>query len=262
VSPDLLFELREAVVVREGRPILSVDRFVLEQGEHLAVLGPNGAGKSTLIRLLARDVRPLAHDDGSPAVLLRGRERWDLLEARRTFGFVSDALGDTFPQAVTARDAVLSGFFGSIGIHRHQRVTPAMLERADAMLDDLGVLPLRDRTVGTLSTGEARRVLIARALVHDPAMLILDEPCDGLDPSAAFHLLASIRAIAVEGRTIVLVTHHIDDIVPEIERVVMLKEGLIVRDGSKRDLLSDEAVSELYGIPAHVEERDGWYRLW
>jgi iron complex transport system ATP-binding protein len=262
VTREPVFELRDAVVVRDRRAILSVERLALTEGEHIAILGPNGAGKSTLIRMLARDVRPLAHEDGSPSVLLRGRERWDIFEARRLFGIVSNDLAETFARPVRVRDAVTSGFFGSVGPHRHQRTTPKMRDRASALLDELGVAAFAERTMDTLSTGEARRVLIARALVHDPPMLVLDEPCDGLDPSAAFHFLRLLRDIAASGRTLVLVTHHIDDIVPEVERVIMVKDGRILRDGAKRDSLRDDVVSELYGIPAHVEERDGWYRLW
>lgn len=262
MAPGPMFELRDAIVMRQGRAVLSVGRLAFTEGEHVAVLGPNGAGKSTLIRLLSRDVRPVAHDDGSPAVLLRGIERWDILEARRLFGIVSDDLTGTFARRMTARDAVVSGFFGSIGTHRHQQITAAMRDRADELLAELGVTALADRTMDTLSTGEARRVLIARALVHDPAMLVLDEPCDGLDPSAAFHFLRTLRAVAAAGRTLVLVTHHIDDIVPEIERVIMVRDGRVLRDGGKADLLRDDVLSELYGIPAHVDERDGWYRLW
>ena len=195
-------------------------------------------------------------------MLLRGRERWDILEARRLFGIVSDDLTETFARPMTARDAVVSGFFGSVGTHRHQRVTAEMRARADELLAGLGAAALADRTMDTLSTGEARRVLIARALVHDPPMLVLDEPCDGLDPSAAFHFLRTLRTLAAAGRTLVLVTHHIDDIVPEVQRVIMVKDGTLLRDGAKEDLLRDDVLSELYGIPAHVDERDGWYRLW
>jgi iron complex transport system ATP-binding protein len=137
-----------------------------------------------------------------------------------------------------------------------------MLERASELLAELGVESFAGRNMDTLSTGEARRVLIARALVHDPPMLVLDEPCDGLDPRAAFHFLRLLRDIAAAGRTLVLVTHHIDDIVPEVERVILVRDGRILRDGAKGDLLRDDVVSALYGIPAHVEERDGWYRLW
>jgi len=257
-----LLALRDCVVVRDGAEVLRVDALELRAGEHVAVLGPNGAGKSTLVGLLTREVRPLAHVDGSPAVLLLGRERWDLSEARHLMGIVSDSLQERYVVRVTARDTVVSGHFGSIGLYRHQPVTPAMREGADELLDFLGVSHLATRTMDTLSTGEARRVLIARALVHSPAMLVLDEPCDGLDPRATWEFLAVMRRIANAGHALVLVTHHVEDIVPEIDRVIMLKRGRILHDGPKTELMQTAVVRELFGVPVEVEERDGAYRLW
>jgi len=262
-TPDIpLLRLRDCVVVRDGRAILSVDDLTLSEGEHVAILGPNGAGKSTLIRLLTRDVRPIAHDDGSAAVTLLGRERWDLLDARRHMGIVSNQLQETYAVGVTVRDTVTSGFFGSVGLYRHQRVTPAMLGRTGELLELLGIEHISARTMDTLSTGEARRALIARALVHDPEVLVLDEPTDGLDPQAQWHVLHAVSDIARAGHAVVLVTHHVSDIVPEVTRIVMLKDGHVLRDGDKRDLLTGEAMSALFDIPAAIEERGGWYRLW
>jgi iron complex transport system ATP-binding protein len=250
------------VVVRDGRPILTVDELTLERGEHVAVLGPNGAGKSTLIRLLTRDVRPLAHEDGSPAVVLLGQERWAIADARAVMGVVSDALQEDYIVAVSVRDTVTSGFFGSIGLYRHQVVTRRMRERTGELLELLGIAGLAERTMDTLSTGEARRAIIARALVHDPAVLVLDEPTDGLDPSAQYHVLRAVSAIARAGHAIVLVTHHVSDIVPEVTRVIALKDGRVAGDGPKSLLLTSESLSQLFDIPATIEERDGWYRLW
>jgi iron complex transport system ATP-binding protein len=260
-APPLL-QLTDCVVLRDGRAILAVDSLTLRAGEHVAILGPNGAGKSTLIRLLTRDVRPVAHEDGTPAVLLLGRERWALSESRRIMGVVSNALQDDYAVAVTVRDTVTSGFFGSIGLYRHHVVTDAMLSRSDELLGLLGVTQLADRTMDTLSTGEARRALIARALVHDPAVLVLDEPTDGLDPAGQHHVLRAISEVARAGHAIVLVTHHVSDIVPEVTRIVMLRDGAVFRDGAKKGLLEDAPVSELFGFPAHLEERAGWYRQW
>lgn len=257
-----LLQLTGCVVVRDGRAILSVDSLTLNAGEHVAILGPNGAGKSTLIRLLTRDVRPLAHEDGSPAVLLLGQERWAIADARRVMGVVSDALQEDYDVAVTARDTVVSGYFGSIGLYRHQTVTPEMMENAGRLLELLGIGHLADRTMDTMSTGEARRALIARALVHDPAVLVLDEPTDGLDPAAQYHVLRAVSAVAQAGHAIVLVTHHVSDIVPEVTRIVTLKDGRILHDGPKTSMLADGPITELFGFPAHLEERDGWYRLW
>jgi iron complex transport system ATP-binding protein len=260
-SPPLL-QLTGCTVLRDGRAILSVDDLVLRAGEHVTVLGPNGAGKSTLIRLLTRDVRPLAHEDGSPAVLLLGRERWAISEARRAMGIVSSSLQEDYDVAVTVRDTVVSGFFGSIGLYRHMSVTPAMLAKADSLLELLAITHLADRTMDTLSTGEARRALIARALVHDPAVLVLDEPTDGLDPAGQHHVLRAVSAVARAGTAVVLVTHHVSDIVPEVTRVITIKDGRILHDGPKADMLTDAPISELFGFPAHLEQRDGWYRLW
>ena len=255
-----LLELRNATVVRDGRTILHVDHLQIGTGEHVAILGPNGSGKSTLIGLLTRDVRPLHTEE--PSVLLAGRRRWDLLEARRLFGVVSDALQDDYDRRVTVRDVVLSGYFGSIGLYRDAEVTPAMREHASALIGELEISALAGRTMNTLSTGEARRALIARALVHDPDTLVLDEPCDGLDPHATWTFLRTLRKLASPGRGLVLVTHHVDDIVPEVTRVIMLRDGRVVADGPKREMMTSKRLSELFDFPATLDERDDHYRLW
>lgn len=254
-----LLELRNAEVVRDRRTILHVDSLVFREGEHVAILGPNGAGKSTLIGLITRDILPLAGPE--TAVVLRGRERWDLFEARRIFGVVSDSLQENHRRRITARESVLSGFFGSVGLYRADEVTPAMSARADELLAYLGIESFADRTMDTLSTGEVRRALIGRALVHDPALLVLDEPTHGLDPAGTYHFLELLRRLARQC-ALVIVTHHVSDIIPEVSRVVMLKDGAVVRDGSKAELLGTDALTALYDVPATVEERDGWYRLW
>lgn len=256
-----LLELRNATVVRDGRAILDIDHLVLHEGEHVAILGPNGSGKSTLVGLLTRDVRPLFRDDG-PSVLLRGRALWNLIEARRFLGVVSNALQDDYDRRVSVRDTVLSGFFGSIGLYREHELTPQMCSHAEGLLDLLGIAAYAERTMNTLSTGEARRALIARALVHDPAALVLDEPCSGLDPHATWGFLRTLRSLATPERALVLVTHHVSDIVPEISRVIMLKEGRVFSDGPKSEVMTSEKLSALFDFPATLEERDGVYRLW
>ncbi len=259
-APPLL-ELRDAVVVRDGVEILHVERLTLAEGEHLSVLGPNGSGKSTLVGLLTRDVHPVARLEGPPAVL-RGKELWDLLDARALFGVVTSAWQELYSRPVSVRDAVLSGFFGSVGLTSFQHVTETLRAAAERAMSETGIAHLADRTMDTLSTGEARRALIARALVHDPAVLVLDEPYAGLDPTARHHVTGAVRDLAASGRGLLLVTHHIEDIPPEVDRVVMLRSGRVFADGPKADLLTSAKLSELFGIPAHVEERGGVYRLW
>jgi iron complex transport system ATP-binding protein len=259
-SSQPLFELSDAEVVRDGRAILNVDHLTIAEGERIAVLGPNGSGKSTLIGLLTRDVLPLARPDTQ--VRFRGNARRPLFEVRASLGVVSGSLQDLHRRALTVAEVVASGFFGSIGLHLTQHPTSAMLTRAHDAMRDLGISALADRRMDTLSTGEARRALIARALVHDPSALVLDEPCDGLDPSATYHVLDAIRRLARTGRGIVLVTHHVDDIVPEIDRVVLLKGGRVIADGPKSHVLTSENLARAYDVPLRLDESGGWYRLW
>lgn len=255
-----LLELRDARVVRDGRAILDIDRFVINQGEHVAILGPNGSGKSTLISVLVRDIRPL-HVEGQPAVRLLGRERWELSSSRELFGLVSAAWQDRFALPITVRDTVLSGYFGSVGVHPSTRPSKAQIERADELIDVLGIRHLSTRKMDTLSTGEARRALIARALAPDPPVLVLDEPCAGLDPGAAFGLREMYGSLAGSGRSLMLVTHHVEDIGPEIERAVLMQNGSVVTDGRVSDVLDSARLSELFEVPVSLELRGGRYRL-
>lgn len=260
--PDTLLELTGARVVRDGRAILDVESFQIRAGEHLAILGPNGAGKSTLIGLLTRDVLPVWSDP--PPVRFLGRERIELAEARRLLGVVSSAWQEVVDVHLSVREVVLGGRFGALGVPPHLRrsVTADDVAAAEWSMREVGIESLANRDMRTLSTGEARRALVARALVHDPRVLVLDEPCAGLDPTAAYHLRDLMRDLAEKDRTLVLVTHHVEDVVRQIPRVVLMQNGRIVGDGPKPELLTAARLSDLYGVQLEVEERNGEYRLW
>lgn len=251
-TPPFL-ELRDAVVQRAGSPILSIDAFRLDEGEHLALLGPNGSGKSTFVKLITREVLPLYRDD--PPVLFRGLDRATLAEVKRSLGIVSSSMQDQIAVHVPAVDVVAGGLFGSLGIPA--RTDDAVVDdarvRAHAAMELLGVDDLAARDIMTLSTGQARRVLIARALVHDPDALIFDEPCTGLDPEGMYYVRSSMRTLAQAGKSIVLVTHYPEDIIPEIERVVLLKNGRLHADGAKESLMNDQVMSGLFEVPLHVQ---------
>jgi ABC-type molybdenum transport system ATPase subunit/photorepair protein PhrA len=255
-----LFDTAGADVVRDGRTILSVERFSIAEGERLAILGPNGSGKSTLIKLLTRDILPVWTPEAR--VLFRGEPRIALEDVRGLIGVVSADAQEQADVVLPAIEVVLGGFFGALGVPRHRGVTPEQHTRALDALAELEALHLQDRVMTTLSTGEARRVLIARSLVHDPAVLVLDEPTAGLDPHATYHVHQAIRALAHGGRALVLVTHHVEDVVAEIDRVVMLREARIVADGPKRELFTSERLSRLFDIPVSLEERSGEFRMW
>ena len=229
-------------------------------GEHIAILGPNGCGKSTLIKAITRECYPLIQDGSSVRIL--GEERWEVWELRKLLGIVSSDLMATCTRAASGRDIVLSGFFSSIGIWPHQEITPQMLESADRAMEMLEVSHLAERFTEEMSSGEARRVLIARALVHDPRALLLDEPSIALDLSAQHELRLMLRKLAQSGIGIVMVTHHLSDLIPEMDRVVLMNRGTIIADGPTREVLVEDRLSALFGRPLELSERDGYYNLW
>ena len=232
----------------------------VQAGEHVAILGPNGCGKSTLIKTITRECYPLARAESS--LTLFGQDSWNVFDLRKLLGVVSNDLMSTCTRDITGIEVVLSGFFSSIGIQTYHPVTPAMLEKAREVLDLLEVPHLADRFMTELSSGEGRLILIARAMVHNPLALLLDEPSNSLDVSATLELRALMRKLAQSGIGILVVTHHLPDIIPEIDRVILLKAGRVFADGRKEDLLTTERLSELFAVPVEMGRRDGYYHLW
>ena len=259
-SPPLL-RIEGATVARGGRRLLDGLSLEVAEGQHTAILGPNGSGKSTLLKLITRQHHPLAHPDGKPVISVFGRGRWDVFELRAMLGIVSADLHQAFVGDGARRglEAVLSGFFASQGLAGHHRVTHAMRERAAEALELIGASHLAGKPLVEMSTGEARRILIARALAPDPRALILDEPTAGLDLAAARRFLDVLRHVAARGKTLILVTHHVEEILPEIGRVILLRDGRVFRDGPKADVLTGAVLSELFDAPVAVHEVGGYY---
>src|SRR5262245_29547720 len=251
----------ERVTVMRGKTVALQDiNLKIGVGEHVAILGPNGCGKSTLIKTITRECYPLIAEGSSVRIL--GEERWNVAELRTLLGIVSSDLMSTCTRSVCGRDIVLSGFFSSIGIWPHQEVTVEMCQQADRAMALLEVSHLADRDTDEMSSGEARRVLLARALVHDPRALILDEPSVALDLSAQHELRLILRKLAQSGIGIVMVTHHLSDLIPEMERVMLMNHGRIIADGPTREILVESKLSELFGRPVKLSVRDGYYNLW
>jgi iron complex transport system ATP-binding protein len=262
-STPLLLSLNHVTVLRgetAERPALNDISLEIGSSEHVCILGPNGSGKSTLIKTITRECYPLAREGSSMSIL--GRERWNIFELRSQFGIVSPDLLASCTSDATGRDIVLSGFFSSTRIFPHHHPDPEHLARTEAALERLGILHVADRAVVHMSSGEAKRTLIARALVHNPRTLLFDEPSNALDIAAQLQLRDAMRSLAQSGLSILLVTHHVSEIIPEIDRVVLLREGCILADGPKAKVLSEERLSSLFGVTVRLGEHDGFYHLY
>ena len=256
-SPPIL-DIQHATVYRGDTCVFTDFSLSLQEGEHVAILGPNGAGKSTFLKLLAGEVHPFPHDETH--IRLFGEERWNVWDVRKRLGMVSHDLQRQYMDQVTGLKVILSGFYASIGIYGHQNFSYGQIVRADKMLEEMGASSLRERRFGEMSTGEQRRCLLGRALVHDPTALVLDEPTSGLDLTATFHYLDLVRSHIQQGKTLLLVTHHIHEIPPEVERVVLLKQGKVLQDGEKRAVLTEANLSMLFDCPVSLVQANGWYQ--
>jgi iron complex transport system ATP-binding protein len=246
--------------VDEGKIVLDDFTLRIDPDEHVAVLGPNGCGKSTLIKTITRECYPVVREGSSMTIL--GRKNWNVFELRSLLGIVTNDLMSSCTGDASGLDVVLSGFFSSTRVFPNHSFDPLQKQMAEAALADLGVFHLADRAVEEMSSGEAKRVLIARALVHKPRALLFDEPCNSLDILAQRSLRETMRSLARSGIGIILVTHELPDIVPEIGRVVLMAKGRIVADGRKEEVLQAERLSKLFGLKVELARREGYYHIW
>ena len=271
-TSPLLLDLQDVSVYRESSLILDRVSLSVPVGQHTAVLGPNGSGKTSLLKLLLRQFYPSITDDGHQGrVSILGREVWHVDELRRKMGVVSSSLDQNFLHGRTGRmtvtQAIASGFTANELSHFGPRMTPDLVDAVDLAADRLAIGSLKSRQLQTLSTGERRRALIARALVHRPSILVLDEPTSGLDIAAQSMLLEQLRELSSEpDLTMLLVTHHIEELLPEIDHVVWLKSGRVIYDGTKQAAITNQQLTNVFDIPIHVQGTgNGWYktnRIW
>jgi iron complex transport system ATP-binding protein len=258
-SPALLAFNHISVMLGQ-KTVLNDITLSIGAGEHVAILGPNGCGKSTLIKTITRECYPLALPGSSLTIL--GRATWNVFELRPLLGIVSNDLMRRCTREITGHELVLSGFFSSIGVQPYHEVTPAMLDKTAEVLELLEIPHLAEREITELSSGEAHRLLVGRALVHDPLALLLDEPSNSLDLRAALELRDILRKLAQAGTGILMVTHHLPDIIPEMDRVILLRQGRVFADGAKAEMLTGSRLTELFGLPVELTQRDGYDHLW
>jgi iron complex transport system ATP-binding protein len=265
IEQERFLELRQVNVARGDRVVLHEVDLTIRAGEHVAILGPNGCGKSTLIMAMTCQIYPIFAPGMTVSIF--GRERWDLTQLRKHFGVVSAGLmGTDLPgertAVTTGLDAVIAGFFSASTLWPNLHVTAEMRDRAVEALERMEALHLAAQLVGEMSAGEKRRILIARALVHRPRQLLLDEPSNALDLAAQRELRESLRRLAQEGTGLVMVTHHLGDILPEIERIILMRDGCIVADGPREELLTAPKLSELFNAPVRIGRDDEWLHSW
>jgi iron complex transport system ATP-binding protein len=252
-----LLEFRNVTVIKGKKKVLDRISVTIGEGEHIAILGPNGAGKSSFIKAISREYYPIQQDD---EVIFRiwGRDVWHVSDLRSLLGIVSNDLQYTFTREISGREVILSGFFSSVGLFHHE-ITAEMEQKTDRILEFLEISHLQRRRMTSMSSGEARRFLIGRALVHEPKTLILDEPTNSLDLHALHMFRTTMRKIAQAGTGIIIVTHNLHDIIPEITRVILMKEGRFWKDGVKTEILTDDNIGGLFTIPVHVTGEGGYY---
>lgn len=253
-------ELTHVNVARGDNMVLHDINLSVNMGEHIAILGPNGCGKSTLIKTITCECYPVVQPETRVSIF--GRERWDLTELKKRLGVVSAELPGKPTLHTTGRDAVVTGFFSSSTLWPNLTVTDAMRERADEVLEQIDAVDLADKPVGKMSAGQQRRIMIGRALAASSQMLLLDEPSNALDLSAQRELRHLLRKLAQQGTGILLITHHIADIIPEIDRILLLRQGKIVGDGAKTELLTESVLGGLFETEVHIKQNEGFYHAW
>jgi iron complex transport system ATP-binding protein len=265
-SPPRLIEIDKVCLFRNGVSILDDFSLSINLGQHTVILGPNGSGKTSFLKILMRFFYPSVVEETIGRVEILGESAWNVWELRTHLGYVNSEIDFHFSHGrsgrLSAMEAVLTGFSSSELEVEPEHITPTMLKAAKQALEDREILHLQDRKVAHLSTGERRRVLIARAMAHAPKALILDEPTTGLDIAARAALLQQLQRIAERGTTLVLVTHHVEEIIPAISQIIHLQAGRVAFSGGLSNGLDQERLSNLFGVKVSLQQDSrGYYAL-
>src|SRR3954468_20710987 len=254
---DPVLQLAGVTVRRGGTNLIADIDWTVGADDRWVVLGPNGAGKTTLVQVAAAQIHPSA---GVAGILGEVLGAVDVFDLRPRIGLTSAALAERIPREELVKDVVVSASYGVVGRWR-ERYDDLDHERADALMSELGVAKLADRTFGTLSEGERKRVQIARALMTDPELLILDEPAAGLDLGGREDLVSTLSVLALDefSPATILVSHHVEEIPPGFTHALMLRQGRVVAAGPLPEVMNDEQLSRTFGMRLTLHEEDGRY---
>ena len=253
-----IIDLQNITVFQGRNKVLEDFSLTIDESQSTVILGPNGSGKTTLLKLLNRELYIV--EDPKSSLKIFEKDRWNVDDLRSNLGVVSQHLQYGYSNSAIGLYVVLSGFYSSDGIWQHQTFEEEKLNRAKEVMDLLSISELQDRAFSSMSTGEQRKFLLARSLVNDPAVLVFDEPTSGLDMSACFQYLEIIRELIGMGKKVVLVTHHVHEIPPEVTRVILLKEGKVIEDGSKDEILTNTNLTNLFDWPIKLVKENGYYQ--
>ena len=253
-----IIELQNITVFQDSNKVFDDFSLTIDESQSTVILGPNGSGKTTLLKLLNRELYIVENENSS--IKIFDKDRWNVQELRSNLGVVSPHLQNNYSNSALGFYVVLSGFYSSDGIWKHQKFDDEKLDRANEVMVLLSISNLKNRKFSSMSSGEQRKFLLARSLVNDPAVLVFDEPTSGLDISTCFQYLEIMRELMSMGKKVVLVTHHVHEIPPEISRVILLKGGKVIMDGNKDEILTNANLTNLFDWPIKVLKENGYYQ--
>jgi iron complex transport system ATP-binding protein len=260
-TPNTIIDFENIYVSYNVKPVLENINLKIKEKEHWVILGSNGSGKSTLIKLISNDLYPNTKYSFKKEIF--GQSRWSIFDLKKNLGIITNDLHNYFEKQgnfLTAYEVILSGYFSSIGVFKHQDFTDEQHEKALEVLDFLEISMIKDKRVSQMSTGQLRRCIIGRALIHNPKAFILDEPTVGLDIKAQDNFIKLIQKLSSRA-SIILVTHHIEEIFPEVTNVALVYNNTIYKQGKKEGILTSDNLSEIFDINIKLEEENQRYYI-
>ena len=256
-----IIEFENIDVGYDEKVILKNINLKIKSGEHFAILGANGSGKSTLMKLIQSQIHPRQTKEFKKEIF--GKSIYSIFDLKKELGVITNDLHNYFEKEagyLTGFEVVLSGFYSSIGVFTHQDFTKKQIQKAIEVMNFLEIIDLKNKKVSSMSTGQLRKCIVARALIHDPKAFVLDEPTVGLDIKAQINFIKLLQKISLKS-TIILVTHHLEEIFPEIKNIALIYNNTIFKIGKKEDILNSENLSTIFDIKIEVKQKNKRYYI-